>query len=148
MTIFLTQEEADVLLRMEKVQADSKTRKFPNSGGKCEVPLISSVGIGREHFLLDIYRGRIGVKTTLQTRGRKVVRLARLDFGGAPHRNPDGREIAAPHLHLYREGYEDKWAYPLSPAHFSGNGDKRTLLEEFLQYCNIAKISIQWGMYG
>ena len=69
---------------------------------------------GREEFLLDIRRARIDLaKGTYQNRGREVVILARLDFGGAPHRNPDGEEIGSPHIHLYREGFGDKWAFPI-----------------------------------
>lgn len=63
--------------------------------------------------------------------------LARLDFGGAPHRNPDGEEIPCPHLHVYREGYGDRWAIRLPPGRFSGADDRQQLLHGFMQYVNI-----------
>ena len=30
----------------------------------------------------------------------------------APHPNPHGTEIPCPHIHIYREDYDDKCAYP------------------------------------
>jgi hypothetical protein len=59
------------------------------------------------------------IKGTYQNRARYVVVLVRLDFGGKPHRNPDGEEIASPHLHIYREGVGDKWAYPVTADRFA-----------------------------
>lgn len=103
----LTQAEADALLRMEKRRVDETEYDYPDFGGRVTVPLASTDR--RETFLLDIRRARIDLaKGTYQNRGRQVVVLVRLDFGGAPHRNPDGEEIGSPHIHLYREGYGDK----------------------------------------
>lgn len=142
MSMLLLQQEADALLRMKKVQADDRTRTCPAVGEKCAVPLISVHGKGREDFLFDIYRG-CTLKITLQVRGREIVPLARLDVGGAPHRNPDRKEIAAPHLHLYREGHDDKWAYP-PPSGFPDTENMQELYEWFLLYCNIVKDDILW----
>ena len=98
----LTQKEADRLLQLEKHQSDSKVYQFPARGGKCQVPLTAGKGKGKENFLLDIYRGRrISIKMTYQTRARKIVPLARVDFNGAKHCNPDGTEVPTPHLHMY-----------------------------------------------
>ena len=134
----LTQKEADRLLQLEKHQSDSKMYQFPARGGKCQVPLTAGKGKGKENFLLDIYRGRrISIKMTYQTRARKIVPLARVDFNGAKHCNPDGTEVPTPHLHVYREGYGDRWAYPLSPQNFSAPDDPRQSFTEFLQFCNI-----------
>jgi hypothetical protein len=73
----------------------------------------------REHFHLDVSRGRIDLlKGKYQNRSRQAIILVRLDFGGKPHRNPDDEEIACPHLHVYREGYGDKWAMPVPPDRF------------------------------
>jgi hypothetical protein len=56
---------------------------------------------------------------------------------GAPHRNPDDEEIPCPHLHLYREGYGDRWAMALPAERFSDAGDPWLLLLEFMQFVNV-----------
>ena len=122
-------------------------RDNPQLGGKITIPLVSVDR--RERFFLDLHRGRIGLaKGTYQNRARQVVILARLDFGGAPHRNPDGSRVASPHLHLYREGYDDKWAFPVPSDRFSNLTDAWQTLEDFMQYCNIVQPSfIRRGLF-
>ena len=108
----LAQAEADTLLAMEKHRAESAERDYPGLGGRVTAPLVSADG--REQFFLDVWRARIDPgKGTYQNRARQVAILARLDFGGSPHRNPDGEEIGSPHPHLYREEFGDKWAFPV-----------------------------------
>lgn len=132
--IDLTQAEADILLAMEKHRIDEGSYRF--SGSRLTIPLLSVDQ--REHFLLDIERGRINLlKGTYQTRAKQVIILAGLDFGGMPHRNPDGVEIPSPHLHLFREGFADKWAQPLPAEHFTHLSDPWALFEDFLQLCNV-----------
>jgi len=137
-TTSLTQAEADALLSAEKRQADADTRDYPGLGGKLTVPLVSADG--QEYFFLDLRRGRLDLrKGNYQTRGRRVVILARLDFGGAPHRNPDGQEVGSTHLHIYREGFGDKWAIPVPTAQFPSIQDPWLTLEDFMCYCNIVE---------
>ena len=50
---------------------------------------------------------------------------------------PDDEEIPCPHLHLYREGYGDRWAMPLPAERFSDAGDPWLLLLEFMQFVNV-----------
>lgn len=136
--VSLTQAEADALLAMEKRRTDSTEWDYPSLGGRVTAPLVSVDG--REQFFLDLRRARIDLgKGTYQNRGRHVVILARLDFGGAPHRNPDGEEIGSPHLHLYREGFGDKWAFPVPSDSFSNLGDAWQTLVDFMQFCNITQ---------
>lgn len=133
--IELSQTEADTLLRMEKVSQDNNVAwSFPDLGGTLEIPLIS--GNQREAFSLDISRRRIALTTKYQTRGRQIVVLARLDFA-SPHRNPDGVEIGIPHLHLYREGFGDKWAIPVPDGMLSNQDDAWQCLHDFMRYCNV-----------
>ena len=143
----LTQAEAEALLALEKRRVDTTQWDYPDFGGRVTVPLTSTDG--RESFLLDLRRARIDLaKGTYQNRGRQVVVLARLDFGGAPHRNPDGEEIASPHLHLYREGFVDKWAFPVPGEHFSRLDDPWLTLEDFMRFCNIVEPPvIQRGLF-
>ncbi len=90
--------------------------------------------------MLDLSRGRINLaKGKYQNRGRQVTVLVRLDFGGPPHRNPDGEEVGSPHLHLYREGFGDKWAKPVPKEQFLDLSDPRQTLEDFMRLCNIVE---------
>lgn len=136
--INLTQAEADALIAMEKHRVNEDRSDFPMGGKSLVLPLQSSDR--REHFLLDLSRGRIDLlKVKMQNRGRQVVVLVRLDLGGAPHRNPDDEEMSAPHLHVYREGYGDKWAVPVPVGRFSNIRDTWATLEDFLRFCNITQ---------
>jgi hypothetical protein len=136
--IILTQAEADALIAMEKHRANDDQNDFPMGGESIVLPLQSPDK--RELFLLDLSRGRIDLlKIKLQSRGRQVVVLVRLDLGGAPHRNPDDQEIPVPHLHVYREGYGDKWAIPVPANHFTKTTDVWTTLEDFTRFCNITR---------
>jgi len=136
MSTELTQTEADTLLAMEKQRENpSITYEYPTSGGRLMVPLISTDG--REQFILDVRRKNIQLtRNRFQVRGQKVYVLARLDLDDTPHRNPDGEEVPGPHIHLYREGYGDKWAYPLPDA-FTSPDDCMVTFGQFLVYCAI-----------
>jgi hypothetical protein len=134
--INLTQADAEALLSMEKHSADDSAYEYPSLGGQLRIPLQSPDK--RELFVLDVTRSEIKLtKGTYQNRARGVVILARLDFGGAPHRNPDDGEIGGPHLHVYREGYGDRWAIPLPAGRFSDPDDPWLLLLEFMQFVNV-----------
>ncbi len=134
----LKQAEADALFALEKRRVDTTQWDYPGLGGTITIPLVSTDR--REEFFLDLHRGRIDVsKGTYQNRGRQVVILARLDFGGAPHRNPDGEEIGSPHLHLYREGFNDKWVFPVPLNRFPNLHDPWLTLEDFMRFCNVVE---------
>jgi hypothetical protein len=136
--INLTQTEADTLIAMEKHCLDDRVWDYPGLGGAIAVPLVSADK--KENFFFDLTRSRINLaKGTYQNRGRHVVVLARLDFGGPPHRNPDDSEVPCPHLHLYREGYGDKWAFRAPAEQFSNLGNLWQTLEDFMRYCNITR---------
>lgn len=133
--ILLTQVEADRLIAIEKHRIDDERTAFPTTGKRTTIPLISTDG--KEHFLLDLIRGRIKLeKVTMQNRAQQTVALVRIDFG-VPHRNPDDEEIGSPHLHVYREGYGTKWAQALPPDKFRNQDDVWMVLEDFMTYCNI-----------
>lgn len=144
--IDLSQAEADALFAMEKVRVNDDSHTFPVSGS-ITVPLQSPNK--REQFLLDISRGHIDLlRGKYQNRARQVVILARLDFRGAPHQNPDGVEISCPHLHLYREGYADKWAVSLPETAFTRPSDVWGTLEDFMRFCGVTQPpNIQRGLF-
>ena len=132
----LTQQEADALLVLEKYDFSNDEYKFPYLGGTLRLSLQSMDK--KETFNLDVTRCYIALeKITFQTRARKAVVLVRLDIDGPPHRNPDGEEIGCPHIHLYREGYGDKWAYPLPDELKCVLDNPYNLLDKFMNYCHI-----------
>ncbi len=134
--IALTQAEADALIAMDKVRTNDQQWTYPGAGDHLSVPLTSADK--RETFALDITRSSIRLtKCTHQNRARQAVVLMRLDVDGPPHRNPDGVEISCPHLHLYREGYGDKWAAP-APARLCPPGaDAFATCLAFMAECNV-----------
>lgn len=134
----LTQAESDRLHAMQKVPADDLAHNFPGLAGVLTVPLVSRDRT--ESFCLDVRRGRLDLaKVTLQNRARQVVVLVRLDLGGPPHRNPDDTVIPCPHLHLYREGYADKWAFAVPPDRFTDLTDRWQVLLDFMEFCNVVE---------
>jgi hypothetical protein len=136
--INLTQAEADALMAMPKVRINEDVWNYPGFGGTISIPLKSTDR--RETFVLDVSRSQIDLlKGKYQNRGREVVVLVRLDFGGAPHRNPDGKEIVCPHLHLYQEGFSDKWAIEVPKDKFPNIADLWQTLQDFLRYCNVVE---------
>lgn len=147
MSIDLTQAEADTLIAMKKRVGVSSVFIFPSAGGKLEIPLESVDGT--EDFLLDVYRSRIDLsKITYQNRARVVIVLLRLDVNGAPHRNPDGALIPCPHLHLYREGFGDKWAVPVGAGQFQHLDNQVQTLLDFMAECNVIESpTIQSGLF-
>ena len=143
----LAQTAADELLAMEKHRIDDTIYNFLGVGGALRIPLQSPDK--RESFNLDITHGQINLtKVTYQNRARVVVILARLDLGGQPHRNPNDEEIGCPHLHLYREGYGDKWAFPLPPDKFSNTTDNWKVIQDFLTFINVTRApDIRKGLF-
>lgn len=132
----ISQAEADELLGMLKVPVTTPVLLYPAPGQNRRLDLQSEDK--SEKFIVDAYRGRLDLlKGSLQTRGRSIVVLARLDFGGQPHRNPDGEEIPPLHIHRYREGFDFRWATALEPRDFPGLRIQ-DLWEYFRVECNIS----------
>lgn len=152
MARFLTQQDADFFFEMEKFPEEDKKYQFPYSGGKLVLPFVSADK--REKFFFDIYRGTIKItKATYQNRVRKAFVLRRLDYDGAPHSNPEveivplqilepynGKEIPTPHIHLYIEGFGERWAVPADLFLNLDNKDIYEIMTEFFKYCNVKKL--------
>jgi len=137
--VYLAQNEVDYLMALEKILINSPTVILGNTPLKYSHQLISTDG--RERFYLDIFRASLNLqKYTLQERSRKIIILVRVDMAGAPHTNPDGTRIECPHIHLYKEGYGDKWAFSLDEYPFRNPTDIVTTFEDFLQFCNIIEL--------
>ena len=134
----LTQTEADTLIAMRKVFFNPDTLSLPPGTDQTH-ELIGDDR--RERFFLDLWRGTIRLsKVKYQTRGRKAFVLVRLDIDGSPHTNPDEQKIGGTHLHVYREGYEDRWAFPLNPSEFRDSTNMMQVFVDFCRYCHIQDI--------
>lgn len=132
----LTQAEADQFIQMTKhfVQAPASIAIPPGVDDTYELAGPND----RERFLLDVWRGTLRLtKLRFQNRVRTVVVLVRLDVDGAPHTNPDAQRLSGTHLHLFREGYDDKWAYPVDPNKFTLLSDPGATFQEFCAFCKI-----------
>ena len=133
----LTQKEADTLIEMLKHIQDSDTPLMFPAPGYAEKLFLQSED-GKNEFIVDINRrGYINIskKCTYQGRYQKSIVLLRLDVGGAEHTNPDGTIVSENHIHVYKEGFGDKWAYEL-PKEFVHPDDLVQTTIDFLKYFN------------
>ncbi len=157
----LTQSEADTLIAMPKKKSTGEQYDFPISGEILTIPIISIDE--RESFLIDVNRrGRIRLtKCTYQERYRGIIILVWLDINGPPHTNLEttsvplpyfyqynGQTIQSPHLHLYVEGFIDRWAIPAPSDIFNRTNDLYETLMDFFHYCNVIEPPIiQRGLF-
>jgi hypothetical protein len=115
--------------------------------------------------MLDITRATIRLtKATYQNRARQAIILVRLDLDGPTHPNPEnvpagpgyawlapyaGQVVACPHLHLYIEGYGDKWAIPAPVYRYPNVADLFSTFEAFMAHCNITRLpQIDKGLFS
>ncbi|WP_433243442.1 DUF6978 family protein [Actinomadura nitritigenes] len=134
----LEQWEADRLLTLRKVYSRTATIDL-SLGADADYPLESDDG--REFFILDIWRGRRNKrKVRFQLRYERSLILARL-CTSVPHHNPDGEAVGMPHLHKYREGYEDKYAEKLDEFN-----DPTEALILFCKAINLPAPDVQGGV--
>jgi hypothetical protein len=153
----LTQSAADALIKLPKIKNSDDSYAFPFPGDFLKIPIISQDE--QENFLIDISRGRILLtQCTYQERYQTVIILIRLDVDGPPHTNPEvvyvplpyltpynGQIIDCPHLHLYVEGFMDKWAIPAPNDEFPDTTNLYKTLQDFFQYCNVVETpKIYW----
>jgi len=93
----------------------------------------------KEIFLLDFYRGSLELsKYTINHRYRQTVILLRYDNGGR-HTNPDGVFFEGSHVHLYREGFNDKFAYPISEIGVDNSDSMEIVFTKIMHFCNVKK---------
>ncbi len=152
MSHYISQQDADYFFEMDKYPEEAKEYQFPSSGQRLTIAFNSSDK--RENFLFDIYRGSIRItKITYQNRVRKAYVLRRLDLDGSMHTNPEtdviplpvlepynGKEIPTPHIHLYVEGYGEKWAIPANLILKIEGNDIYEMMVDFLKYCNVKQL--------
>jgi hypothetical protein len=145
----LTQIEADALLQMPKLFVTVDPLELPRTQPVNYVRTLLSVD-RREEFLFDFERGnRNRARLKYQTRGRKVIVLARLDMNGPAHRNPPdspykpGVRLLSPHFHKYVEHFDDRIAYEIMDVPGLTLRDPTNAvfcLEDFLHYCSVQAV--------
>lgn len=146
----LTQNEADDLIKVLKIfQKQHRYIQIPNSKQSLQLDLQSTES-QHDKFIIDVNRkGQYNLKKcTFQTRYKKTTQLLRIDIEGPAHQNPDGNDVPCPHIHIYKEGYQLKWAYPINQHIQTDTSDLVQVLIDFLQYNNVQKdnnIIIQEG---
>ncbi|KPV43182.1 DUF6978 family protein [Alicyclobacillus ferrooxydans] len=132
--MLLSQNDADELLSMIKKIRETSPINFPKLGKSVQMEATSANETVK--FVFDVNRkGTLKVtKVTYQTRYQKSVILLRLDIDGPEHLNPDGTIIPCPHIHVYREGFDDSWAFPLDKEIKTDASDLLQVLSDFLDY--------------
>ena len=135
----LTENEVKRLIDLGKNRVNDEEHRFPDGGETLEIPLISLDE--RENFLLSVTVGRIDLsKSNNQLRLKpENIPLVRIDVGNTIHKNPDGTIITGPHIHIYKEGYGLKFAYPLEKYLRTNPEDTYQVLCDFMNYCSIVK---------
>lgn len=99
-------------------------------------------------FLLDFYRGNFEIsRYTVNHRYQQTIVLLRYDSGGR-HTNPDGETFDGPHVHLFKEGFRDKFAYPVSKVGVEDSDNLETVFNKLMHFCNVRRIpSIKVPMF-
>ncbi len=99
-------------------------------------------------FLLDFYRGSFELsRFTFNKRYRQTIILFRYDQGGR-HTNPDGQTFNGPHIHIYREGFGDKFAFPISEIGILDTDTIESIFNKLMRYSNVSRIpSVELTMF-
>lgn len=143
----ITQTEFDFLMGQDKVFDDPSS---PIQLGPAPIQWTRQINsmANKETFLLDFYRGSFELsKYKLNKRYRQTVIMLRYDNGGR-HTNPDGVAVEGRHVHLYREGYNDKFAFPVSEIGVTDTDPMETVFNKIMQFCNVKRFpSIEIPMF-
>lgn len=148
----LSQQEADILLQIEKLLLEPAKVSVPLQGVTTSHKLTDTGK--KENFNMLLRHGKKNPnKISYQLMYHGNIILLRLDTEAGAHYNPDGTFIPAhtPHLHIYTEEYDDHMAY-LLPDGFTDVSDLVNLLREFLVYSKVinvdeVNITIQGGLF-
>ena len=136
--MLLSQTEIDELLNvLKEIRYEKECFRFPEKGESEKLDVYSIDG--KKKFIIDIVPGSRrsnAKKVTYQERYQKDTILIRLDLYSQFHTNPDGTHVSTNHIHIIKEGYDDRFAYEV-PEEFIDIDDKITTLINFLEYCKI-----------
>ncbi len=65
--------------------------------------------------------------------------MLRYDNGGR-HTNPDGVLFEGPHVHLYREGYNDKFTFSVLEVNVTGTDTMGQVFKKIMHFCNVNQV--------
>lgn len=107
----LTQTEADTLLNMLKKSLDEYL-SLPSPGDNTEIT-VSGID-SNDTFKISIFQSKIAKKINFGARvSKNNVMLLELHINPTNvHPNPNGEKIIGNHWHIYKEGYDIRWAFP------------------------------------
>ena len=131
----LSQEKANNLIAMDKFFNGAKMN-LPQVGETAKIELSDSSKSHTFYFDID-RRGRIELKSKFQNRYETNEVLVRLDINGPQHINPDGSKVGRNHIHIYKEGYADRWAYDTDKFGFGVYNSFQEYFFKFCEYCHI-----------
>lgn len=136
----MTKAEFDELHKIKKyLEVDESGIIWPARGKKLIIPCYSLDD--KEQFEININTSKIKIeKVTYQQLYCDKTILYRIDNDGPRHQNPDGEFIDCPHIHIYKDGYGDKWAYPLAEYISTNSNDILVLFKSFLSYINVIDV--------
>lgn len=132
--MYLTEEEFKYLLALEKRFEDSEGLSVGSGTWSRDILAVQT----KDMFILDYRRASIEFKKfTFNKRYRNSIILLRYDALGR-HTNPDGQTFEGAHVHIYKEGYNDKFAYPVGAIGLKEDQvNAEDILMQFLKYCNV-----------
>lgn len=101
---------------------------------------------GKNTYNLYLSYGKINIEkisiNTVHKQSNKVI--VRLDLGNQRHINPDGTIITSDHIHIYKDGYDEKFAYTLDSNEFKSlfpdRKDRTALLKAYLEFIKVMSI--------
>lgn len=116
--------------------------KFPTPTQQVILEAVSDINPNDTFKFFINRKGQYNLqKCTYLSRYKNIHNLLRIDIEGPPHDNPDGTTVQCPHIHIYKEGYNLSWAYPL-PDHLPTDPTKLIdVLIDFLSYNNVKNVS-------
>lgn len=132
----LTDSEARFLLEIEKIVTENSI-DIPIDGDKCGLNLERHDNNDNVLIIHIVSSSKNKEKYTFNVVYNKCITILRIDIGGSlVHINPDGTEIPVPHMHIYRDGFDDTFAIPL-PDSFSDVDNIAKVLYDLFAYSNV-----------
>ena len=139
----LTDKEFRQLMDLRKFFDSPKRVLLPKNNEKSRYNVLSEDPT--ETFIVDYDRsGSFELRHKTQLRHHQKNVLVRIEVNRSPHMNPNGEILGRNHIHIYREGESDRWAYDLKSIcpDFHEHMNVVELFQLFCAYCNIEIASI------